>query len=189
MGKIADSRALPKSKPKPILFDMVHSNNAARIRLWHRLKEIDHLIEHRFIGYADLKSADFAAINPLKKVPALINENGDCVFESKVILDYLEDKYEGQGKVKTFKPGNPEDNAYVELLVRIHDIYLSSPNCTQPGFSHTQGSMYLSPYETKWCAAVRCMDNPTRAAKLADLWVQLNWLERHCVGPYLAGAN
>ena len=36
--------------------------------------------------------------------------------------------------------------------------------------------MYLAPYETKWCAAVRCMDRPTRAAKIVEIHKQLTWL-------------
>ena len=39
----------------------------------------------------------------------------------------------------------PNDRAFVQLLVRIHDIYISSPNCTQPHFSHTQGE-----YKFNW---------------------------------------
>ena len=66
---------------------------------------------------------------------------------------------------------------FVSLLVRMHDIYIASPNCTQPHFSHTQGCMYLAPYETKHCGKARAMDRPTRAAKLAEIWKQLTWLE------------
>lgn len=40
-----------------------------------------------------------------------------------------------------------EEKAKVNLLCRIHDIYISSPNCTQPNFAHTQGAMYLGPKE------------------------------------------
>eukprot|EP00420_Gonyaulax_spinifera_P034744 CAMPEP_0197880678 /NCGR_PEP_ID=MMETSP1439-20131203/8398_1 /TAXON_ID=66791 /ORGANISM="Gonyaulax spinifera, Strain CCMP409" /LENGTH=344 /DNA_ID=CAMNT_0043500241 /DNA_START=33 /DNA_END=1067 /DNA_ORIENTATION=+ len=174
-------------KQKPIFFDMVHSNNAARIRIWMRLKGLQDVIERRVVTYADLQSPEFAAVNPLKKVPAFVNSAGDCIFESYVILEYLEDKYLGLGSVPSFTLPTPEARAYVQLLVRIHDLYIASPNCTQPGFSHTQGSMYLAPYETKFCAASRCMDKPTRAAKLAEIWKQLTWLEEHCKGKYLAG--
>jgi len=66
----------------------------------------------------------------------------------------------------------------MNLLIRVHDIYVSSPNCTQPGFSHTQGSMYLAPCETPWCPAVRVMDAATRAAKIAEIFKQVKWLEQ-----------
>ena len=32
-----------------------------------------------------------------------------------------------------------QERAFMNLLIRIHDLYIASPNCTQPGFSHTQG--------------------------------------------------
>lgn len=172
---------------KPIFYDMVHSNNAARIRIWIKLKGLTPHIETKMITYADLQSEEFARVNPMKKVPAFIDQAGRCVFESHVILGYLEDKYSEFGT--SFAMETPEERADVQLFCRIHDLYIASPNCTQPGFSHTQGSMYLSPYETKWCSAVRCMDKPTRAAKLAEIWKHLTWLEENIKGPYLAGPD
>ena len=32
-------------------FDMVHSNNAARVRLWLKLKGLDHLVDSKMITY------------------------------------------------------------------------------------------------------------------------------------------
>lgn len=172
---------------KPIFFDMVHSNNAARIRLWIKKKGLQDVIQTRMITYADLPSEEFGKVNPLRKVPAYVSEFGDCIFESSVIITYLDEKYHSHGP--SFALDTPEQRALVHLFCRIHDLYIASPNCTQPGFSHTQGSMYLTPYETKWCSAVRAMDRPTRAAKLAEIWKQLTWLEEHVKGPYLAGAQ
>merc|ERR1712113_36496 len=128
------------------------------------------------ITYPDLKSEEFIKVNPLKKVPALISETGNCIFESHVIMQHLEDKYGSLGP--SFVLEDPDARAIVNLLIRIHDLYIASPNCTQPGFSHTQGCMYLAPYETKWCSAERTMDKATRAAKLAEMWKQLHWLEK-----------
>ena len=65
------STPLDKVLEKPIFFDMCHSNNAARVRLWMALKRpggMGHAIESRMLTYPDLKKADFAAVNPLKKV-------------------------------------------------------------------------------------------------------------------------
>jgi len=64
---------------------MKHSNNAARIRLWMNLKRpggMSDLVETRMVQYTDLKTRAFTAINPLKKVPALIRADGATVFES-----------------------------------------------------------------------------------------------------------
>ena len=62
----------------------------------------------------------------------------------------------------------------MNLFNRIHDLYIASPNTTAPGFSHSQGAMYLS---RSWHGPARGMDLPTRAAKLGEIWRQLNWLE------------
>jgi len=170
---------------KPIFYDMVHSNNAARIRIWVKKKGLEENIETKTVTYEDLETEEFIRLNPLKKVPALIDSAGTTMFESAVILNYLEDKY---SKVApSFTPFSPESRALVHLFCRIHDLYIASPNCTQPGFSHTQGAMYLSPYETKWCKKERCMDKATRAAKLAEIWKQLSWLEENLKGPYMVG--
>jgi glutathione S-transferase len=162
---------------RPIFFDMIHSNNAARIRLWMALKRpggMDELIERRIVTYPELKTKDFAAVNPLSKVPGLIREDGQTVFESNVILGYLEDKFADAGKA--LKPSTPEGRQLMELFIRIHDLYIASPNCTAPGFSHSQGAMYLS---FGWHGPARGMPLKIRAAKIHELWRQLNWLEDH----------
>lgn len=160
---------------------MQHSNNAARIRLWLKLKggNVADIIERKVVAYPDLQTPEFAAINPLKKVPALIRADGVTVFESYVILNFLEDKYGSLEGTVPVKPETPEKRQEMELMIRIHDLYIASPNCTQPGFSHSQGSMYLS---KEWHGPVRGMDAETRAAKLAELFKQLTWLEEHCSG-------
>eukprot|EP00416_Gambierdiscus_australes_P019441 CAMPEP_0171060630 /NCGR_PEP_ID=MMETSP0766_2-20121228/3953_1 /TAXON_ID=439317 /ORGANISM="Gambierdiscus australes, Strain CAWD 149" /LENGTH=332 /DNA_ID=CAMNT_0011516231 /DNA_START=87 /DNA_END=1085 /DNA_ORIENTATION=- len=168
---------------RPLFLDMKHSNNAARIRLWMMLKEgVQDLVETHTITYADLQSVEFVQINPLKKVPALIRGDGKAVFESFVILDYLEDKY--YLHKPSFRPSTAEARQLMQLMIRCHDLYIASPNCTAPGFSHSQGAMYLS---YSWHGASRGMDLPTRAAKLAEIWKQLAWLNGEIIGPYLVG--
>jgi glutathione S-transferase len=39
------------------------------------------------------RSAEFLAVSPLGKVPALVDEDGTLVFDSSVIAEYLEDRY------------------------------------------------------------------------------------------------
>jgi glutathione S-transferase len=172
-----------KESKKPVFFDMIHSNNAARIRLWIMLKQgMADLIEAKMVTYPELKSEEFAKINPLKKVPGLVRSDGQTVFESYVILDYLEDKYKDHSP--SFKPSTPEGRQAMELMIRCHDLYVASPNCTAAGFSHCQGAMYLS---TGWHGEARGMDLKTRAAKREEIWKQLTWLNGAIVGPYLVG--
>lgn len=170
---------------KAVFYDMIHSNNGARIRLWLNLKQgLEAEIETRMLTYPELKGEEFAAVNPLKKIPGLIRSDGVVVFESFVILEYLEDKY--SHLQPSFKPATPEGRQHMNLLIRCHDLYVASPNCTAPGFSHSQGAMYLS---YGWHGADRGMDLPTRAAKLAEIWKQLTFLNDQIVGPYLVGEN
>merc|ERR1719478_1604504 len=147
---------------------------------------MEDVIESRVVQYPDLKTPAFQALNPLQKVPALIRDDGTTVFESNVILGYLEDKFKEAGP--SLEPPTAEGRQAMQLLCRVHDIYISSPNCTAPGFSHSQGAMYLPPYANKQVAAVRCMpDRSVRAGKIAELWKQRTWLDEKLKGPYLAG--
>ena len=169
-----------KEQKKTIFYDMKHSNNAARIRLWNEIAS-EKLprglpIATKMITYPDLQTSEFTKINPLRKVPALIEPNGATVFESDVILRYLEDKY---GQRKLFTPKTAEARQKMDLIIRCHDLYVASPNCTAPGFSHSQGSMYLS---FGFHGEARGMDIQTRAAKLQELWKQLTWLEDYIQG-------
>lgn len=159
--------------------------------------EVEHYREE------DLRSEAFAAVNPLRKVPAAIDAHGDNLFEASVILNYLEDKFAGVlphatsaaagvddhhakrnslpveeghphhdvasssryhgGAGHSFRPETPEARAAVEKIVRVHDLYIASANCTQWGFTHTQGAMYLGPAHStftpaRWGFELTCDD-------------------------------
>jgi glutathione S-transferase len=169
-------------------FDMTHSNNAARIRLYFSLKQIvtDRVLP-QMIKYDDLSTDAYGKVNPLKKVPALIRSDGTRVFEASVILSYLDDEDMFAPLSPRLTPLTAEGRQEMELIIRCHDLYVASPNCTAPGFSHNQGAMYLS---CAWHGTARGMDLPTRAAKTRELWKQLSWLESVTDDrPYLAGDN
>lgn len=190
-------------KRRCTFYDMKHSNNAARIRLWLRLNKDalgvaasseDVVVETKWLSHDDIESDSYASINPLKKVPALmVQVAGDQpeplhLFEASVILNYLEDVLPASVLKMTDANSTPESRALVSLVVRCHDLYVASPNCTEPNFSHTQGCMYLDPIPTAFTPARRTMDITTRAAKVAEIYKQLCWLESNGkFGPYLGG--
>lgn len=178
------------AQEKPIFCDMVHSNNAARIRLWIKFSGLDEEIETRMITYPMLQTEEYKQINPLRKVPGYM-EGEMGLFESYVILNYLVDKYSERDDVPSFTMPTAQGRAMMELIIRIHDIYIASPNCSQPGFAHTQGCMYLAPYETPFCPAFRVMSRDRRAKKLAEIFKHLTWLEGFISeeGPYMCGEN
>jgi len=68
------------------------------------------------------KSAQYLAINPLGKVPAL-DADGTIVAESEVINEYLEDKY----PANPLLPKSPEARAKARSFTRFHDLYLDPP--------------------------------------------------------------
>lgn len=173
-------------KKKCIFYDVKHSNNSARVRLWLMLQGgLDDHIQILTLTHADLDGGGkLVEVNPLKKVPAFVTDNGLNLFESFVILSYLEDRF-GDGR---FLLTNVEDRALVQLFVRIHDIYISSPNCTQPNFSHTQGCMYLDPYPTPYTPERRTMPDPAvRASKLKEIYERLCWMEENIRSEYMVG--
>lgn len=170
-------------EPRALFYDMKQSNNAARIRLWLALKGgMEDKVETRMMTQPQLKEPAYAKVNPLQKVPALIRKDGKCTYESHPILEYLEDKFSASGP--TFKPDTPEDRQLMEFMIRMHDIYVASTNCTAPGFCSSLRAMYMS---ADWHGATYGMDLSTRAAKLAEIWKQLSWLNSQIVGPYLVG--
>ena len=183
--KSIEIRTIAFYDDKPTFFDMRHSNNAARVRLWLRLVDPDIAdnVASTWVTYDDLQSEDYAKVNPLRKCPALVRGDGGTVFESDVILKYLEDKY---GRNDAMTPATPEDRQLMNLMIRCHDLYIASPNCTAEGFSHSQGAMYLS---AAWHGARRSVDVASREAKIAEIWKQLVWLEANAAGPFLVGAE
>ena len=139
---------------KPVFYDMTHSNNAARVRLWLRLVDpsLSKQVDSTFITYDDLRSEEYGKLNPLRKVPALVRGDGGTVFESDVILKYLEDLY---GNNEAMTPDTAEGRQVMNLFIRIHDIYISSPNCSADGFCHSQGAILggnqpVSQVTTQW---------------------------------------
>lgn len=176
-----------ETPPKKCTFyDMTHSNNAARIRLWMRIKDMHHVVDTKLLTHADLESDEYQQINPLKKVPSLVTDKGLKLFEAQVVLQYLEDRFGGFGP-PSLVLDTPDDCALCNLIVKCHDLYIASPNCTQPNFTHTQGCLYLDPYPTSFTPAKRTMTVETRAAKLKELFQQLSWLEATIQLPYMAG--
>lgn len=67
---------------------------------------------------------------------------------------------------------------------------IASPNANQPGFSHTQGCMYIPPKPSALFGEHRYLDAQSRAAKVAEIWAQLQWLQNKAEesgGPFLVG--
>eukprot|EP00747_Dinoflagellata_sp_TGD_P168618 gnl/TRDRNA2_/TRDRNA2_195434_c0_seq1.p1 gnl/TRDRNA2_/TRDRNA2_195434_c0~~gnl/TRDRNA2_/TRDRNA2_195434_c0_seq1.p1 ORF type:complete len:256 (+),score=41.41 gnl/TRDRNA2_/TRDRNA2_195434_c0_seq1:112-879(+) len=156
------------------------TNNCARIAIFIKLNKLESEIEFKSPkDYGGLKSPEFLAINPQGKFPCFISRDGNFqLFEAQVILDYLVQKY-AQAALPPKSP-SPEHHAKVRLLIQVHDIYIASANCTQPGYFATQGCLYKGE-----------MGLADRSAKSLELKKQLGVIASlaDSGGPYLCGTN
>jgi len=115
-----------------------------------------------------LGSAEYGAISPLGKVPAL-EVDGQLIVESEVINEFLEDRF----PTPSLRPADPLARARMRMLSRFADLYLSPP---------------LSALFTQMNPATR--DAKLVGEKLAELSTRFDQLERLVVaGPYAAGAE
>ena len=69
---------------------------------------------------ADLKSAEYLAINPMGKLPALVLDDGTVIPESDTIVEYLADAYPEAG----LRPAKPADIARGRLIARVAELYV-----------------------------------------------------------------
>lgn len=108
------------------LYGSLVSPYVARIALVAELKGISLDLQPPPGG--SLKSAEFLALNPIGKMPAL-SIGDECLAESMVIMDYLEDAY----PVPPLLPADALSRAKARLLGRIVDLYVMS--ATRPLFA------------------------------------------------------
>jgi glutathione S-transferase len=150
-----------------VLYTVPVSNFGARPRLvllWKGIPATEvEVASPQALG--GLKSAEYLALNPQGKMPLLRLPDGTALFESEVIVSYLLDVFSGRGP--SLLPDTPAARARMQLLTRLHDVYLA-PH---------QPAMY------------KAMEAAPRAASLAELSAQLDILESmlHATGPYSAG--
>lgn len=175
---------------KPILVYMA-TNNCARIMLYLKLNGLEDMLDVKSPkDFGGLQSEEYAKINPQKKFPALIlpgpDGNKDFLFESQVILDYIVDITQHKELAHPCVIASSGDasasllRAKARMMIQVHDLYIASANCTQPGYFATQGCMYKSD-----------MGIVDRSAKSLELRKQLDVLEDlfDKDGPYAAGSQ
>lgn len=68
----------------------------------------------------DLKSAEYLAINPMGKIPALVLDDGTVIPESDTIVEYLADAFPASG----LRPTKPADIARARLIARVAELYV-----------------------------------------------------------------
>jgi glutathione S-transferase len=92
-------------------------------RVWLALEHKGIAYEMKTVSFSagDLAKPEYVAINPRRKVPAIMDDDF-AVYESAAILEYLEEQY-STGKV--LFPGSVRQRATTRRLVREADEYLA----------------------------------------------------------------
>ena len=101
------------------VYGMILSPYVARVILTARHKGIKHKLK---MPEGGLKTPEYLAINPLGKIPA-IKDGSTILYESGVIVDYLDVKY----KKKRIVPSSAKDAAKARLLATVFAEYVQGP--------------------------------------------------------------
>lgn len=163
---------------QPTLISVPVGNNPARVRLLIYLKGLESEIAMKTpADYGGIASPEYRAMNPQGKIPVLLLPDGSTMFEAAVIAGYIADRWRDSGPSTLLAP-TPELRARAALINQVHDIYIASPNSSDPSVTANQGAMYKP---------VDIIDAPARAGKVAELSKQLRVLEKLVVGPLCCG--
>jgi len=74
----------------------------------------------RIIDNPDVGSDAFGKLNPLRRVPVLVLEDGTAIPESETIVEYLEERE----PAIPLRPTAPKDRARVRSIARVAELYL-----------------------------------------------------------------
>jgi glutathione S-transferase len=137
-------------------------------------------LEHKRIAYelktmsfsaGDLRTPEYAAVNPRQKVPAIVDD-GFALYESAAILEYLDEKHASGEKLF---PGDLRKRAVVRQMVREADEYFAVT------MEKIVDQVLFTPQE-QW-------DLDAIGKARSDLGKELGWWERLMQGDFLAGAS
>ena len=116
------------------LYEMAIAPNPRRVRMFLAEKGLLDGVERveLDLGKGENLTPDFAAKNPLKKVPVLELDNGTCISETTAICRYFEVLHP---ESQNLFGESPEEVATIEQWSRWLDFYLFSP--IGNAFQHT----------------------------------------------------
>jgi glutathione S-transferase len=98
------------------LYSRAISPFSARVRISILAKDLP----VRIVDSPDVSSEAFGKLNPYRRVPALVLEDGTSIAESDVIVHYLEDRF----PERPMLPTEPLARARVRLIARASELYL-----------------------------------------------------------------
>ncbi len=100
------------------LYSLPLSPYSARVRGAIYAKQFDIEIAMPPEGWR--QSEEFRQLNPARRVPVLILDDGTALPESAVIVEYLEDAFPGIA----LRPRQPKDLAHVRLITTVAEFYV-----------------------------------------------------------------
>jgi glutathione S-transferase len=98
------------------LYSREISPYASRVRVSVLAKDLP----VRIVDQPDVASEAYGKLNPLRRVPVLVLDDGTAIVESDTIVEYLEDAYPRV----PLRPTDPTDRARVRLIARVAEQYV-----------------------------------------------------------------
>jgi maleylacetoacetate isomerase len=114
------------------LYSYFRSSAAYRARIALNLKGLPYEMEsiHLTKGGGRQHAAEFRAINPQRRVPALALDNGDVLIQSLAIIEYLDEFHPDPPLL----PADPVARAHVRALAQVIACDIHPLNNTSPLF-------------------------------------------------------
>lgn len=142
-------------------------------RVWLALehKALPYELQMMSFAAGDLATPEFAAINPRRRVPAIVDD-GFALYESAAIVEYLEDAYPASGR--PLFPAEAQPRARARRLIREADEYLGT------ALEDMVDEILLKPAD-EW-------DPEAIAEGRAAFGNELSFLEGELDGDFFAGA-
>jgi glutathione S-transferase len=142
-------------------------------RVWLALEHKGIPYEQKTLSFAagDLKKPEYLALNPRHRVPVIVDD-GFALYESAAILEYLEDKWPGQPRLRS---ADLRQRALERRMVREADQYFAD------GMTQLAKAVLFTPQD-QWSAEQIAAAAAAVARELA-LW------EAAIAGDYLSGAS
>ena len=100
-------------------------------RVWLALEFLRVPYELKVVSFSakDQLKPEFLALNPRHQVPTIVDD-GFALWESTVILEYLDERFPGPGGARRLYPGTPAERARIRRLAREDEQYLDAEGLT-----------------------------------------------------------
>lgn len=173
VAETSNMRSPASADIKPITF-YYGSGSPFAWKVWLALehKQLPYVLRRLSFDAGDLRTPAYAAINPRRKVPAIVDD-GFALYESGVIVEYLEDRYAASGE--PLWPREARTRATARRVTAEIEAYVSPP-------IRKLTALVFSPADGKPDAAA------IAEAKRA-VTEELPLLARSIAGDFIAGAT